>query len=64
MPPDALKGCVAVSSGLVVPACFSYDAGETPCGLDVFLSEGVFCVQARHLRWQVCRERCASALQC
>lgn len=44
MPPDALKGCVAVSSGTVVPAWISCDT-ETPLGeifCTGFLSERVF----------------------
>lgn len=44
MPPDALKGFVAVSSGTVVPACISCDT-ETPLG-EIFctalLSERIF----------------------
>lgn len=48
MPPDALKGCVAVSSGTVVPAWISCDT-ETPLGeifCTGFLSERVFYLQA------------------
>lgn len=56
MPTDALQGCVAVSPGPMVPACISQDTGETPLGLDVFLSEGICYVQARHSGWQVSRE--------
>lgn len=48
MPPDALKGFVAVSSGTVVPAWISCDT-ETPLG-------EIFCIGFLSVRIFICRQ--------